>query len=99
MGSNGICVPPVNPGSIPVGIGVNPGPVPVDVGENPGSILVDVGENPGRRRREQRVVCGRRLRLSHVPTDRLAERLRPGDGVSFVDDLAANDRQLREDAL
>ena len=36
MGSNGICVPPVNPGSIPVDIGENPGLLPVDVGENPG---------------------------------------------------------------
>jgi hypothetical protein len=39
------------------------------------------------------------LRFPHVPTDGLAERLRARDRVALVDDLAANERQLREDAL
>ena len=39
------------------------------------------------------------LRLPDVPTDRLAERLGARDGVALVDDRAADERQLREDAL
>jgi len=39
------------------------------------------------------------LRLPHVPADRLAERLGARDGVALVDDLAADERQLRKDAL